>query len=276
MFELGKFSLLKASRVTPNGVYLANDLGEEVLLPKKYIPADLRLKDEINVFLFKDSEDRITATTIIPKIMLNEFAALEVNDTASFGVFMDWGLEKDLLVPLREQNTVMLKGTRHVVYLYHDQQSDRLVASARLNRFLELENITVEFGQEVELLVINHSEQGVNVVINNKHRGLIFKNDLFQQVSIGDKLTGYIKNVRVDNKIDVVLQKSGYSGIEAGLQKILDLLKANDGHLKVNDKSNPDEIKNLFGMSKKSFKKAIGALYKKKMVSIKEDGIYLL
>ena len=276
MFELGKFNKLKASRVTPNGVYLINGEGEEVLLPKKYIPADLRLKDEINVFLFKDSEDRITATTVKPKIMLNEYAALEVNDIASFGVFMDWGLEKDLLVPLREQNTPMIKGAMHVVYLYHDQQSDRLVASTRLNRFLELEKITLEEGEEVDLLVINYSEQGVNVIINSKYRGLIFENDLFQQVAIGDNLKGYIKNVRPDKKIDVVLQKPGYSGVEPSLQKILDVLKSNNGHLSVNDKSNPDEIKNLFGMSKKTFKKAIGALYKKKIVNIKEDGIYLL
>lgn len=276
MLELGRFNLLKASRVTPNGVYLTDDEGLEVLLPKKYIPAELRLRDELNVFIFKDSEDRITATPVKPKIMLNEYAALEVTDIAPFGVFMDWGLEKDLLVPIREQNSPMVKGSRHVVYLYHDKQSDRLVASTRLNRFLELENISIEEGQEADLLVINHSEQGVNVIVNNKYRGLIFKNDLFQQVSIGDSLKGFIKNVRPDKKIDVVLQKPGYSGIEPGLQKILDLLKSNNGHIDVNDKSSPDKIQNLFGMSKKTFKKAIGALYKRKIVNIKKDGIYLL
>lgn len=276
MFELGKFNTLTASRVTPNGVYLVDDEQQEVLLPKKYIPADLRLQDNITVFLFKDSEDRLTATTVTPKILLNEYAALQVKDVAPFGAFMDWGLEKDLLVPLREQNDAMIIGSTHVVYLYHDKQTDRLVASTRLNRFLDLENISVEEGEEVDLLVIDYSDQGVNVVINSIHRGLIFKTDLFQQLKIGDQLKGYIKNIRPDKKIDIILRKAGYEGIEPGLQKILDLLKIKNGFLGLNDKSDPEEIKNLFGMSKKTFKKAIGSLYKQKKINIKEDGIYLL
>lgn len=276
MIELGKYNKLRAMRATLNGVYLADAENNEVLLPKKYIPAELRMKEEITVFIYRDSEDRITATTLKPKIQLGEFACLQVNDIAPFGAFLDWGLEKDLLVPFREQPETLIKGNWYVVYLFHDKQSDRLVASARINRFLEKENILLEKGEKVNLFVTDISEQGVNVIVNNRYRGLIFKNDLFQNLVKGDKIKGYIKNIRSDKKIDVVLQKPGYESIEPTAQKILDKLKHNKGFLELSDSSDPEIIKAMLGISKKAFKKAIGSLYKKKLIEIQGKGIKLL
>jgi hypothetical protein len=276
MIELGKYNLLKAERVIPNGAILSDRARNEVLLPKKFIPSDLRLKDEIKVFIYKDSEERITATTQTPKICLGEFALLQVKDSTSVGAFLDWGLDKDLLVPFKEQPVNMLKNHWYVVYLFLDKKTDRLVASGRLNRFLEKENIDLIKGQEVDLFVTDHSQQGWNVIINNKYRGLIFESDLYQKLEAGDKTTGYIKNIRPDKKIDVVLSKPGYEGIEPGAKKILEILKRNKGYLEVNDDSSPEEIKALFAMSKKTFKKSIGSLYKQKIIQIGEKGIKLL
>jgi len=276
MIKPGEYNLLNANRVMPHGVYLSDSEGNEVLLPKKYIPVDLRLKDEIEVFVYNDSEDRLVATTQDPKIIIGEFARLKVKDVTTFGAFMDWGLEKDLLVPYREQSDKLIKDRSYIVYLYLDEKTNRLVASTKLNRFLEKEEIALEEGEVVDLLIVDENEFGVSVIINDKYSGLIFKNDLFSKLQPGERSKGFIKNIRPDNKIDVVLQKPGYHGIMPGVQKILDALNQNKGFLNVTDKSSPQQITSLFEMSKKTFKKAIGHLYKEKIVSIKDDGIYLL
>jgi len=276
MIKPGEYNLLNANRVMPHGVYLSDCEGNEVLLPKKYIPVDLRLKDEIEVFVYNDSEDRLVATTQDPKIIIGEFARLKVKDVTTFGAFMDWGLEKDLLVPYREQSDKLIKDRSYIVYLYLDEKTNRLVASTKLNRFLEKEEIALEEGEVVDLLIVDENEFGVSVIINDKYSGLIFKNDLFSKLQPGERSKGFIKNIRPDNKIDVVLQKPGYHGIMPGVQKILDALNQNKGFLNVTDKSSPQQITSLFEMSKKTFKKAIGHLYKEKIVSIKDDGIYLL
>jgi predicted RNA-binding protein (virulence factor B family) len=276
MIELGKYNLLTAARQTDNGLYLTDQQGREVLLPNKYVADDLKIGDEIDVFIFNDSEDRLTATTAQPKIQLNEFAFLQVKEVTKFGAFLDWGLEKDLFVPFKEQPTKMIKDNKYIVYLYLDHQTDRLVASANFNRFLEKENVYVEEGEKVDLVILDETELGLNVIINNMHRGLIFNNDIFQVLKTGDAVEGYIKNIRPDNKIDVTLQKQGFANIEPNAQKILEKLQNNNGFLALTDKSDPAEIIGLLEISKKTFKKAIGTLYKKKIIRLEKDGIYLI
>ena len=271
----GEFNLLTAKRRTLNGYYLVDEEDTEVLLPNKYVPSGMKPDDEISVFIYKDSEDRLIATTIKPTIQLNEFAVLEVVDVNSVGAFLDWGLEKDLLVPYSEQSSKMQIGVSYPVFLYLDEQTQRLVASGRINRFLDNDEITVNNNDEVELLVCNSTDLGVNVIINNIHQGLIYDNELFQAISLGDRITGWIKNVRSDNKIDVSLQRQGYVNVAPNAEKVLQSLKSNDGFLNLTDKSDPIMILAKLEMSKKVFKKAIGLLYKQKLIRIEKDGIYL-
>lgn len=272
----GEFNTLSAKRRTLNGYYLIDEENNEVLLPNKYVPSGMVVGDEISVFVYKDSEDRLIATDIVPKIMLNEFAVLEVIDVNPVGAFMDWGLEKDLLVPFSEQVQRMKPGSSYPIYLNMDEKTDRLVGSGKIDRYLEKDDITVENEQEVDLLICNPTELGINVIINNIHRGLLYDNELFQAVSPGERLKGFIKNVRPDNKIDVSLQKQGYANVEPNSEKILQKLKGNDGFLNLTDKSDPVIILARLEMSKKVFKKAIGSLYKQKLIKLEKDGIYLV
>lgn len=275
MMKQGEFNLLTAKRRTLNGYYLVDEEDTEVLLPNKYVPSGMKPDDEISVFIYKDSEDRLIATNIKPTIQLNEFAVLEVVDVNSVGAFLDWGLEKDLLVPYSEQSSKMQIGVSYPVFLYLDEQTQRLVASGRINRFLDNDEITVNNNDEVELLVCNSTDLGVNVIINNIHQGLVYDNELFQAISPGDRITGWIKNVRSDNKIDVSLQRQGYVNVAPNAEKVLQSLKSNDGFLNLTDKSDPIMILAKLEMSKKVFKKAIGLLYKQKLIRIEKDGIYL-
>lgn len=272
--ELGKFNTLKANRRTDNGVYLIDDKNQEVLLPNKYAEG-VEEGDEISVFIYTDSEDRLVATTLTPLIQYYDFACLKVKDVNRYGAFLDWGLEKDLLVPFSEQKTRMEEGRWYVVFLYLDEQTNRLVASGKVEDFFERENITVAEGDEVDLLVYNKTDLGFNVVVNNMHTGLLHHSDVFRILSRGDKLKGYIKKIREDDKLDVVLQKPGASSIEPNAEKILNLLKENEGFIGLTDKSSADEIASELEMSKKSFKKALGTLYKKKLVRLEEQGTYL-
>jgi predicted RNA-binding protein (virulence factor B family) len=190
---------------------------------------------------------------------------------------MDWGLEKDILVPFKEQAREMEKGKRYLVYLYLDEKTNRLVASSKTNQFLDNENLTVEKDEEVDLIVSHITDLGINVIINGKHKGLLYKDEVYDDsIRTGDKLRGFIKTIRPDHKIDVSLQKQGYENVEPNAEKILSELKANRGFLRLNDNSHPEDIKVVLKMSKKTFKKAIGALYKERLIDIKEDGIYLI
>jgi len=272
----GVNNTLTAKRRTLNGYYLVDEDDNEVLLPNKYVPSGLSPGDEISVFIYKDSEDRIIATTIEPLIFLNEFAILEVVDINPVGAFMDWGLEKELLVPYSEQIQRMKVGSSYPIYLYLDDKTDRLVGTGKTDRYLEKEDITVKTGQEVDLLICNQTDIGINVIINNIHSGLLYDNELFQAVSPGDRITGYIKNIRPDMKIDVSLQKQGYASVEPNAAKILQKLKDNNGFLNLTDKSDPVIILAKLEMSKKVFKKAIGSLYKQKLIRLEKDGIYLI
>lgn len=276
MLEIGKFNHLKVKRATRHGAYLVDNQGNEALLPVKFVSDTLRLEDEIDVFIFKDSDDRVTATTQKPLAQRDEFAYLEVKDMSIHGAFLNWGLEKDLLVPYREQLTRMKKGQSYLVYLYLDDKTNRIVASSKIRRFLETKHINLEKGEKVKLLIWNKTELGVNVIINNRYIGLIFKDDLYTTIDTGDKITGYIKNIRPDKKINIVLHKQGYEAIEPNAQRILLKIRQNNGYLNLHDNSNPEEIKNQLHISKKAFKKAIGILYKKKLIRITDKGVYLI
>jgi predicted RNA-binding protein (virulence factor B family) len=282
MLKIGKYNSLTILRDTKVGLFLGNPEKDpegihDVLLPNKYVPNEFEIGEELIVFVYLDHEQRPVATTLEPYILLNEFALLRVNYTNQVGAFMDWGMEKDILVPFKEQARPMEKGKRYLVYLYMDEKTNRLVASSKTNQFLNNDELTVENGEEVELIVSHITEIGINVIINEKHKGLLYKDEVYDDaIRTGDRMRGFIKNIRPDNKIDVSLQKQGYESIEPNAEKILDELRASRGFLRLNDNSHPEDIKTVLKMSKKTFKKAIGALYKEKLIEIKEDGIYLL
>ncbi len=274
--KIGQFNTLTISRLTQVGLFLT-DGKEDVLLPNKYVPKVFEIGEEINVFVYLDHEERPVATTLVPYVVLNEFALLRVNYVNQVGAFLDWGLEKDILVPFKEQARPMEKGKRYLVFLYLDEKTNRLVASSKTNQFLDNENIDLEKNEEVDLIISHITEIGINVIINQKHKGLVYKDEVYDDaIRTGDKMKGYIKNVRPDGKIDVSLHKQGFENIEPNSEIILNELRASRGFLRLNDDSNPEDIKTVLKMSKKTFKKAIGLLYKQKLIDIKEDGIYLL
>lgn len=276
MIEIGKYNTLTIDRDTQVGLFLT-DGKEDVLLPNKYVPKVFEIGEEITVFVYLDHEERPVATTLQPYILLNEFALLRVNYTNNIGAFMDWGMEKDILVPFKEQARPMEKGKRYLVYLYMDEKTNRLVASSKTNQFLSNENLTLEVGEEVDLIVSHITDLGINVIINEKHKGLVYKDEVYdERIRTGDRTHGFIKTIRPDGKIDVSLQKLGFENIEPNAEKILDELRANRGFLRLNDNSHPEDIKTVLKMSKKTFKKAIGTLYKQKLIELKDDGIYLV
>lgn len=275
MISLGEYNTVKILRVTPVGMFLGDGDEQEVLLPKSYVPKGAKIGDEIKVFVYADSEDRPIATTLTPKVILNQCAYLEVKAVTSVGAFLNWGLEKDLLVPFNEQSQEMQEGERHIVVLLLDEKSDRLVASARIARSItSVPNLTE--GSSVDLMAYRSTELGWQMIIDKKYLGLLYHDEIFQALAIGDQVPGFIKRVREDGKIDVALQKQGYDQIETSQQVLLDKLRENNGVLKLNDKSSPDEISDQLQMSKKTFKKAVGHLYKQKLISIKSDSIELL
>lgn len=276
MIQLGEFNELEIIRITDYGWFLEDEEGEEVLLPNKFVTEDMEAGMKIKVFIFKDSEDRITATTQEPLIMLNEFACLKVKDVNKIGAFMEWGMDKDLLVPFREQHSKMQPGEKYVVRLIHDDKTERLFATERLNKYLETDHITVKEGEEVEIIIIQETDLGFKAIIEDAHLGLIYKNEVFRPLNIGDRMKAWVKSVREDDKIDLSLQKQGYGNIEPAAASILEMMKQNEGFLAITDKSKPEEITALLKMSKKSFKKAIGNLYKQKLILLEKNGIRLV
>lgn len=275
MIHIGEQNTLTILRETDNGFYLIDKEENEVLLPNAYIKEGWAIGDEVSVFVFTDSEDRLTATTVVPKIKLDDFALLKVNEVNNIGAFLDWGLPKDLFVPFKEQKTKMKEDKHYVVTMYLDYESERLVASSKIDSFLEFEEINLKEGQEVEVIVYERTPLGFNCIVNKLYKGLIYENEVFRNLNIGEHTTGYIKTVREDNKIDVSLQKVGYVAQDENQEKILNILKGDAGYIGLTDKSKPEEIYEELKMSKKAFKKAIGGLYKQKLVWLKKDGIYL-
>lgn len=274
MLKVGQKNTLKILRGTSVGFYLGDDEGNDVLLPHKYIPEEAEVGQEIEVFLYRDSEDRIIATTLKPLIELNKFACLEVTAVTRFGAFLDWGLEKELLVPFKEQNQKLKEGDWAIAYLYLDEETDRLVASVKVNKYLETEEIELEEKQVVEILPYEKSDLGQNVIVNDRYRGLIYENEIFQPITWGDRTKAYVKKVREDGKIDISLRPIGFENvIESDTEKILRLLKESDGSLPFSDKSDPMDIQGFFEMSKKAFKRAIGNLYRQRLIELTEEGI---
>jgi uncharacterized protein len=276
MIQLGIINTLKAKRRTDNGVYLEDEDGNEVLLPNAYVPEDLELETDIDVFIYTDSEDRIIATNLTPKIMLHEADVLDVKSVTFMGAFLDWGLLKDLFVPFNEQLSKMQEGGKYPVCLLEDKATKRLIGSAKLRKYLTNEDINYTIGEEVDLTILDNTDLGINVLINKKHLGLVYQNDVFVPLKMGDKLKGYIKKLREDNKIDVSLRKFGYKKIDDYTEAIIEKLKDNNGELLLSDNSSPEEITAILNMSKKTFKKALGALYKHKIIEIKPNKITLL
>lgn len=275
MLNLGTINTLIAQRQTDNGIYLVDDEENEVLLPNKYIPEELMIGDSIDVFLYTDSEDRPIATNLTPKVFLYGYALLEVKDVAGFGAFFDWGLEKDLLVPLNQQARAVKEGEKHIVYLYLDDKTNRLAGSTKISSTLIKLAVDLKVGEEVKIMPYDASELGYSCIVNDKYQGMLYNNEIFENIHIGDILKGYVKKIRSDNKVDLSLNRFGYRAVDDNLSKVLDALNANNGSLNLNDKSDPEEIKIQLGMSKKLFKKAVGALYKQKRIELSDKGITL-
>jgi len=278
MIELGKYNLLEVMRSTPHGLFLEDKEENDVLLPGKFIPEGTAVGDYLEVYIYRDNEERLVATTEEPKFTLYEFAGLKVSDVNAHGAFVDYGVGKDLFVPFREQKIPMVEGNYYLVYMYLDGETDRLAGSTKVEQFLDLvdlEEDEIAVGDEVSIMVWGKSELGTNVIVNHRFKGLIYANELFEELTVGMPRTAYVNRVREDGKLDIRLEKDGYAKVEDNAQKILDLLKKRDGYLLLTDKSSPDLIKKELGMSKKTFKKSIGALYKQKIILLEDKGIRL-
>jgi len=275
MIEIGEYNTLSILREKEPGLFLGDDDGNEVLLPNRYVPKDFKIWDKLEVFVYLDNDERLVAVTDKPFIKLNEFAVLRCNQVTNHGAFLDWGLVKELFCPFKEQAFKMKQGGWYLVYCFLDEKTDRLVASSKTNAFLSNDELTVKVFEEVDLIVSHPSEFGMNVIVNKKHLGLIYKDNIFQDISVGDKLKGIVNKIRNDNKLDIALGQVGYRNIEPNAELIIKELEDNSGFINVTDKSSPEVIKETLQMSKKNFKKAVGSLYKQRLITIKEDGIYL-
>lgn len=273
--KLGEYNELIIGRSSKIGLFLQDEEENEVLLPSRYVPAQYELGDTLRVFVYNDSEDRMIATTDEPYCTVNSFAYLEAVDQNRSGTFLNMGLMKDLFVPKKNQLAPMKPGEHYLVWVYIDQITDRLVASSNLERMLSDRPLDLEPGDEVEIIVWNKHEVGYRVVVNEEYVGMVYRNQLFQQLEEGQRLTAYVNRIREDGKLDILLQKPGVANIEPSAQALLDHLKACDGFLPLTDKSPPELIATELSMSKKAFKKALGALYKARLVQLEEKGVRL-
>jgi predicted RNA-binding protein (virulence factor B family) len=272
---LGQNNQLEILRFTAPGAYLGDTEGNEVLLPGKYINHNWQIGEFIEVFIYKDSEDRFVATTEIPLIFLGEFKFLKVKEVTPIGAFLDWGLEKDLLVPFKEQQMKMIEGKRYMVTLQLDHATHRLFASSKINKYL-VPCVDMDIlHQEVNLVVSDATDLGIKVIVNNAYHGLVFKNNINQKLFKGQIIKGFIEQIRVDGKLDICLEKIGFEKFDDATLCILNLLEKN-GVLPYSDKSDPDEIREYFKMSKKTFKQAIGKLYKERRINILENAIEII
>ena len=278
MALIGRYNSLQIVKHTNFGLYLDGAQDGEILLPNRYIPKDVPTEDEdwLNVFVYLDSEDKLLATTEKPKVQVGEFASLKVVEVNSIGIFLDWGLPKDLLLPYSEEKRNLQAGDYCVVHVYLDKHTRRITATARLDRYLDKTPATYRVGQEVDLLVVEATDMGFKAIINNKHWGLIHKNEVFKFLRPGKQEKGFIKEIRADGNIALSLQPVGAEAADSLSAKILAKLRENGGSLPVSDKSDPQVISGLFGVSKGNFKKAIGGLYKQGQIVIHADRIELV
>ena len=276
MAEIGKFNTLKVVKVVDFGVYLDGGNNVEILLPARYLAHPMHIGDEIEVFIYTDSEDRLIATTEIPYIKVGEFAQLRVKQTNRVGAFMDWGLQKDLLVPFSEQRSKMREGGEYIVYAYLDDNTKRIVASSKIDKFVGNTLPEYKKGEEVNALVWQNTEIGYKVVVNNLHHGMVYHNELFRDLSVGEVVKAYVKNVRTDGKIDLTLSDKAQSRIGTLAEDIYQWLSMRGGESGLCDKSSPEEIKKIFQCSKKDFKKAIGQLFKEHRIVLNADGMKIV
>ncbi len=270
--KIGEYNHLRVIKEVDFGLYL-DGYEDEILLPKQYIQEGTQIDDIIKVFIYRDSEDRIIATTLNPKATIDQFAFLEVKDVSKSGVFLDWGLMKDLLVPFGEQKGKMVVGKSYLVYVYLDPQTDRIVASARIEKFLPRESPEFSIGQKVNVIPFEYTDLGINCLINNCKIGLLFKNQLITNVKLGESIDVYISNIRPDNKVDLTMKYQQDDKFQLLTEQVLSVLKEQKGVIQLGDKSSPEDIYALLKMSKKDYKKAIGSLYRNKLILINDYSI---
>jgi uncharacterized protein len=275
MAEIGKINTLIVKRKRDYGAHLDGGASGDILLPKKDVPKECRPGDKIDVFVYPDREEHLRATTRKPYATVGQFAELRVAANTSAGSFLDWGMEKDLLVPKREQQAKMEEGKSYVVFVFLDKKTNRITASSNLDKFLGLQSPDYEAGEAVDLFICDKTDLGYKVVVNNSHWGIVYKNEVFQKLHVGQQLKGYIKLIREDLKIDISLQQSGYQKVDNISRNILKTIKDRGGIIAITDKSPPKDIYSLFGVSKKTFKKAIGTLYKKRLITMDTHSIKL-
>jgi predicted RNA-binding protein (virulence factor B family) len=276
LIHIGQYATLDVVKEVDFGVYLDGGPFGEILLPAKYVPAGTAPGDELKVFIYSDSEDRLIATRDEPKATVGNFASMEVRQVNEYGAFLDWGISgKDLMVPFREQRERMEVGKHYLVYVYLDEKTDRIVASSKLNKFLEEKGGDYEPNQEVAIIVGDATDLGYRVIIDKQYWGILYKNEIFQEINPGDQLKAFIKNIREDGRIDVSLQVQGVQSIDHGSEQVLAAIKGNNGFLPLTDKSAPDLIYQHLGMSKKAFKRAVGSLYKQRLIKLEKEGLRL-
>ena len=274
--ELGKFNQLEVVKQVDFGMYLDGGEEGEILLPTRYVPEDCKVGDWLNVFLYLDNEERLIATTLTPLVQVGEFACLEVSWVNQFGAFLNWGLMKDLFVPFSEQKMKMQVGNKYVIHAYIDDESFRIVASAKVDRYLSKEKAPYQPGEEVNILIWQKTDLGFKAIIENMYSGLLYDSEIFQTLHTGDTLKAYIKQVREDGKIDLILQKPGFEKVDDFSKTLYHYIADHGGRIGLNDKSPAEEIYDVFGVSKKTFKKAVGDLYKKRLILLHEDGLELV
>ena len=276
MLNIGNYNTLRIIKILSFGAYLDGGEGKEILLPTRYVPDGAQVGDEVKVFIYHDNEGRLIATTLHPNAVVGEFAFMQVKSVNTMGAFLDWGLMKDLLVPYKEQKLTMREGKWYLVYVRLDHVTGRVMASARIEKFLNNIPPKYEFNQEVDLLVADDTEIGYKVIVNNLHWGMVYHNQVFQRLEKGEHLKGYVKEIREDDKLDISLTPLGYQKVDGVAQTILQALQVQNGFLPVHDKSDPEVIYSLFRCSKKAFKQAIGALYRQHRIALEPDGIRLI
>ncbi len=277
MINIGEFNELSLSRFVDFGCYLADGDGDEVLLPKRYLNGGETVGDCLRVFVYNDSENRPVATTEKPTAVVGDFALMRVKAVNNIGAFLDWGLvAKDLLVPFREQRVDMKVGRSYIVHIYLDKATDRVVASAKLDRFLDSSKPNYYHRQKVDLLVTQRTEIGYKVIVDGRHWGMVYQSETYRDINIGDHLDGYVKHVRPDGKVDVTVEKIERMRVGDLSGTIIDYLKKHDGKMSVTDKSTPEEIRNMFNCSKKDFKKAIGQLYREHQVILEPECVTIV
>ena len=273
--ELGKYNQLEVVKEVDFGVYLDGGEEGEILLPTRYVPEDCKIGDILNVFLYLDMDERLIATTLTLYVQVGQFACLEVSWVNEYGAFLNWGLMKDLFVPFREQKMKMQVGRKYVIHAHLDEESYRIVASAKVERYLSKDKPEYAAGDEVNILIWQKTDLGFKAIIDNKYSGLLYENEIFTSLETGMEMKAFVKQVREDGKVDVILQKPGFEKIDDFAKTLLDYIREQGGRISLNDKSPAEDIYDTFGVSKKTFKKGVGDLYKKRLISLHEDGITL-